>query len=98
MEQIMHTQPISRLALAASGVALALYSAPARADDLGDMRQEMQSMQRQYQAALAKLQHDYETKLKAMEKRLDAAESKTAAATQKADDAQKAAAAAQTAS
>jgi hypothetical protein len=98
MEQIMLTPRFPRLGLAASGVAFALCSTPAKADDLGDMRQEMQSMQRQYQAALAKLQHDYEAKLKAMEKRLDAAESKTAAATQKADDAQKAAAAAQTAS
>jgi hypothetical protein len=97
MEQIMLTQRISRLSLAASGVALALSSFPAKADDLSDMRQEMQAMQRQYQAGLAKLQHDYETKLQSMEKRLDAAESKATAATQKADDAQKAAQAAQTA-
>jgi len=94
----MLTQRFSRLGLAASGVALTLCSAPAQADDLSDMRQEMQAMQRQYQAALAKLQHDYEAKLQAVEKRLDAAESKATAATQKADDAQKAAAAAQTAS
>ena len=93
----MLTQRISRLSLAASGVALALSSFPAKADDLSDMRQEMQAMQRQYQAGLAKLQHDYETKLQSMEKRLDAAESKATAATQKADDAQKAAQAAQTA-
>ena len=94
----MLTQRISRLSLAASGVALAVYSMPARADDIGDMRQEMQAMQSQYQAALTKLQHDYEAKLQSMEKRLDAAEKKATAATQKADDAQKAAAAAQTAS
>ncbi len=93
----MLTQRISRLSLAASGVALALSSVPAKADDLGEMRQEMQAMQRQYQAELAKLQHDYEAKLQSMEKRLDAAESKATAATQKADDAQKAAQAAQTA-
>jgi hypothetical protein len=98
VEQIMLSQRFSRLSLAATGAALAIYSAPASADDLGDMRREMQAMQRQYQAALAKLQHDYEAKLQAMEKRLDAAESKAAAATQKADDAQKSAAAAQTAS
>ena len=94
----MLTQRIFRLSLAASGVALAAYSMPAKADDIGDMRQEMQAMQRQYQAALTKLQHDYEAKLQSMEKRLDAAEKKATAATQKADDAQKAAAAAQTAS
>ncbi|HWE76842.1 MAG TPA: hypothetical protein VG328_27000 [Stellaceae bacterium] len=94
----MLTQSFSRLSLAASGVALALYSAPAQADELSDMRQEMQAMQRQYQAALTKLQHDYEAKLQAMETRLDTAESKANAATQKADDAQKAATAAQTAS
>lgn len=94
----MLTQRFSRLSLAASGVALTLCSVPAKADDLGDMRQEMQTMQRQYQAALAKLQHEYEAKLQAMEKRLDAAENKATAATKKADDAQKAAAAAQTAS
>ena len=94
----MLSQRFFRLSLAATGAALSLYSASASADDLGDMRREMQAMQRQYQAALSKLQHDYEAKLQAMEKRLDAAESKAAAATQKADDAQKAAAAAQTAS
>ncbi len=94
----MLTQRFSRLSLAASGVALTLYSAPAKADDLSDMRQEMQAMQRQYQAALTKLQHDYETKLQSMEKRLDATENKATAATQKADDAQKTAAAAQSAS
>ena len=94
----MLTRRFSQLGLAASGVALTLCSAPAKADDLGDMRQEMQTMQRQYQAALTKLQHDYEAKLQAMEKRLDAAENKANTATQKADDAQKAAAAAQTAS
>ena len=94
----MLTRRFSQFGLAASGVALTLCSAPAKADDLSDMRQEMQTMQRQYQAALTKLQHDYEAKLQAMEKRLDAAENKANAATQKADDAQKAAAAAQTAS
>ncbi|HEY1503384.1 MAG TPA: hypothetical protein VGF92_03740 [Stellaceae bacterium] len=94
----MLSQRFSGLGLAASGLALALCSAPAKADDLSDMRQEMQAMQRQYQAALTKLQHDYEAKLQGMEKRLDAAEGKAAVATQKADDAQKAAAAAQTAS
>jgi hypothetical protein len=94
----MLTQRLSRLSLAASGVALAVYSVPAKADDLSDMRQDMQAMQRQYQAALAKLQHDYEAKLQSMEKRLDAAESKATAATKKADDAQKAAQAAQAAS
>ena len=93
----MLTQRFSRLSFAASGVALALCSVPAKADDLSDMRQEMQAMQRQYQAALTKLQHDYENKLQSMEKRLDAAESKATTATQKADDAQKAAVAAQTA-
>lgn len=93
----MLTQRLSRLSFAASSAALILSSAPAKADDLGDMRQEMQTMQRQYQAALTKLQHDYEAKLQSMEKRLDAAESKATAATQKADDAQKAAQAAQTA-
>ena len=87
----MLTQRVSRLSFAASGVALTLCSAPAKADDLGDMRQEMQAMQRQYQAALTKLQHDYEAKLQSMENRLDAAENKATAATQKADDAQKAA-------
>jgi hypothetical protein len=97
MEQILLTQRLSWLSLAASGAALILSSAPAKADDLSDMRQEMQAMQRQYQAALTKLQHDYEAKLQSMEKRLDAAESKATAATQKADDAQKAAQAAQTA-
>lgn len=94
----MLSQRFYRLSLAASGVALAFCSVPAKADDLTDMRQEMQAMQRQYQAALNKLQHDYEAKLQSMEKRLDAAEKKATAATQKADDAQKAAAAAQTAS
>ena len=94
----MLTRHFSRLSLAASGVALTLCSVPAKADDLSEMRQEMQAMQRQYQAALTKLQHDYEAKLQSMEKRLDAAESKATTATQKADDAQKAAQAAQTAS
>ena len=93
----MLTHRFSRLGLAASGVAVVLGAASAKADDLSDMRREMQAMQRQYQAALTKLQHDYEAKLQAMEKRLDAAEGKATAATQKADDAQKAAAAAQTA-
>ncbi len=97
----MSSQRFSRLCLAASGLALTLpliSASPAKADDLGDMRHEMQTMQRQYQAELMKLQHEYETKLQAMEKRLDVAEGKAAAATQKADAAQKTAEAAQSAS
>jgi hypothetical protein len=86
---------------AARGSALVLpllsLATPAKADDLSDLRNEMQSMQRQYQGALQKLQQDYEAKLKTMERRLDAAESKAATATAKADDAQKAVATAQAA-
>lgn len=82
-----------------SALALPLLSlaAPAKADDLSDFRNEMQSMQRQYQGALQKLQQDYEAKLKTMERRLDAAENKAAAATAKAEDAQKAVSTAQAA-
>jgi len=68
---------------------------PANAQDLDGIRKEMQDMQRQYQAALAKLQRDYDQKMRAMEKRVEAAEGKAAAATAKADDAQKALATAQ---
>ncbi len=84
----VHTQ---RLAATSLLVALPLmFNSPAKADDLADVRKDMQAMQRQYQASLQKIQTDYEAKIKAMEKRLEAAESKTAIATTKADDAQKA--------
>jgi hypothetical protein len=79
--------------LAATGLLLSLpfiCITPAKADDLADLRKDMQAMQRQYQTSLQKMQQDYETKIKAMEHRLKAAESKTAIATTKADDAQKA--------
>jgi hypothetical protein len=62
----------------------------ARADDLSDIRAAMQAMQKQYQAELAKLQHDYDLKMRAMEKRVEAAEAKATTATAKAESAEKA--------
>ena len=61
-----------RRAARGSVVALPLLwpATAARADDLASIRDAMQAMQKQYQAELAKLQHDYDQKMRAMEKRL----------------------------
>jgi hypothetical protein len=72
-----------------------IAASPAAADDLSEMRQEIQQMRQQYESELQRLQKSYETKLQQMERRLKAAESKAADATAKAEAAQKAAEAAQ---
>jgi hypothetical protein len=64
------------LVLALGGAAI-----PARADDLATLRQEMEQMRQQYDAALKNLQKQYETRLKTMENRVEAAEHQAAAAT-----------------
>ena len=92
-----HSSRLLRSTALGSAFSVALlWNGIAKADDLGDVREEMQAMQQQYNASLAKLQKDYETRLQAMEKRVDAAESKASTATAKADTAQKAAEVAQT--
>jgi hypothetical protein len=58
---------------------------PAAADDLADMRQEIQALRQQYDGALQRLQKDYEAKLQQMEKRVKAAEAKAQAAQEAAD-------------
>lgn len=63
-------------------------ASPAAADELSDMRQEIQQMRQQYESELQRLQQNYENRLLQMEQRLKAAETK-------ADQAQKAAQAAQ---
>jgi hypothetical protein len=100
MEQSMNFHASFGLRRAARGSLVLfplLWPAAARADDLASIRQTMEAMQRQYQAELAKLQHDYDEKMQTMEKRVEAAEEKAATATTKADDAQKALATAQAA-
>jgi len=75
---------------AACGLPLLLgtMGAPAAADELSDMRQDIRQMRQQYDSELQRLQKSYETKLQQMEQRLKATEDK-------ADAAQKAAEAAQ---
>jgi hypothetical protein len=58
----------------------AISAEPAAADDLADMRQEIQALRQQYDGALQRLQKDYEAKLQQMEKRVKAAEAKAQAA------------------
>ena len=58
----------------------AISAEPAAADDLADMRQEIQALRQQYDGALQRLQKDYEGKLQQMEKRVKAAEAKAQAA------------------
>jgi hypothetical protein len=58
----------------------AISAQPAAADDLADMRQEIQALRQQYDSALQRLQKDYEGKLQQMEKRVKAAEAKAQAA------------------
>ena len=86
------TKPALRRAMRGSVLALPLLwpATAARADDLADIRATMQAMQKQYQAELAKLQHDYDQKMRAMEKRVEAAEAKATSATAKAESAEKA--------
>jgi hypothetical protein len=74
-----------------------LWPHAAKADDLASIRQAMQAMQHQYQAELAKLQHGYDQKMRAMERRVEDAEKKAAAATATATEAQHALASAQAA-
>ncbi len=74
-----------------------LWPQTAKADDLTSIPQAMQPMQRQYQAELAKLQHDYDQKMRTMEKRVEDAETKAATATATAKEAQHALASAQAA-
>jgi hypothetical protein len=79
----------SVLKAAACGLPLllgAVAARPAAADELFDLRHDMQQMRQQYDSELRRLQKDYESKLRQMERRLKAAEDK-------ADAAQKAAAA-----
>jgi hypothetical protein len=80
----------SALTAAARGLPLLLgvMAVPAAADELSDMRQDIQQMRQQYDSELQRLQKDYESKLRRMEQCLKAAEDK-------ADAAQKAAANAQ---
>lgn len=73
----------------------AMTTTPAMADDMSDMRQEIQQMRQQYDGELQRLQKTYENRLQQMEQRLKAAEGKAAIATAKADEAQKTAQAAQ---
>src|SRR5690348_9952861 len=63
----------------------AISAEPAAADDLADMRQEIQALRQQYDGALQRLQKDYEGKLQQMEKRVKAAEAKAQAAQEAAE-------------
>jgi len=63
----------------------AISAGPAAADDLADMRQEIQGLRQQYEGALQRLQKDYEGKLHQMEKRVKAAEAKAQAAQEAAE-------------
>jgi hypothetical protein len=76
---------------AACGLPLLFAAAPAAADDLSDMKHEIEDMRRQYDSELQRLQRDYEARMKKMEQRLEAAESKATAAESKAAAAQPAA-------
>src|SRR5258707_13655700 len=53
---------------------------PAAADELSDMRQDIQQMRQQYEGELQRLQKSYEIKLQQMEQRLKVAEDKADAA------------------
>jgi hypothetical protein len=57
---------------------------PAAAQDLGDIRREMEQMRRQYDAELERMRQQYEKRLQGMEQRLNAAEDKASAASAKA--------------
>jgi len=68
---------------AACGLPLLLgtmAAAPAAADELSDMRQDIQQMRQQYEGELQRLQKSYEIKLQQMEQRLKVAEDKADAA------------------
>lgn len=73
----------------------ALLPMPAQAQDLTQLQREMKDMQRQYEAAIAKLRGDYDARMKEMETRLKSAEDKAATATNTATAAQKTAEATQ---
>lgn len=64
-------------------------------DDLATLRREMEQMRRQYDAALKRIQQQYEQRIGDMEKRLEAAEKEAAAASAQAGAAQQAVATAQ---
>jgi hypothetical protein len=77
--------------VAACGLPLllgAVAAGPAAADELSDLRQDMQQMRQQYDDELQRLQKDYESKLQQMERRLKAAEDKAEAAQKAAAKAQ----------
>ena len=75
---------MERSAITAAACALPLLlgamAAPAVADELSDMRQDIEQMRRQYDSELQRLRKTYETKLQQMERRLKAAEDKADAA------------------
>ncbi|HYM03414.1 MAG TPA: hypothetical protein VET85_10745 [Stellaceae bacterium] len=69
--------------LAALGLPLAVgavIAAPAAADEMSDLHQEIRSMRQDYETALQHLKKDYETRLQQMERRVKAAEAKAEAA------------------
>jgi hypothetical protein len=81
---------------AALPLCTAIGAGPAFAqDDLAALRREMQQMQQQYDAALQRIQRQYEQRIGDMEKRLEAAEKEAAAASAQAGAAQQAIATAQ---
>ena len=84
----------SVLRAAACGLPLVLgamaAASPAAADELSDMRRDIQQMRQQYDSELQRLQKNYETKLQQMEQRLKAAESKAESAQKAAEAAQQA--------
>jgi hypothetical protein len=60
--------------VALPSVLILLIAAPAVGQDLSSVRQEMDDMRRQYDAALERLRQEYEDRLQRMEQRLKAAE------------------------
>jgi hypothetical protein len=93
--QPFRSRIVTRASMASAAATLIALAAPqpAAADDLGDLRNEMQQMRQQYEGELQRLQRDYEARLKKVEDRLKAAEKATAAASAKAEAAEKSAAA-----
>ncbi|HZT50979.1 MAG TPA: hypothetical protein VFA22_03555, partial [Stellaceae bacterium] len=76
----------------ATPLCLATAAQPAHAQDqdLAALHREMEQMRQQYDAALKRLQQQYERRLGTMEKRLEAAEKEAAAAKAQAGAAQQA--------